>query len=184
MNNEEVIKAVEQRVRAAIRTLPRLVGNEAVNFSKDSFRRQGWLGDSFQPWPARKAGGKWGKTPRNKGRAILIDTGKMRRATRVISADLQEIKIGNDVPYAQAHNDGVSLRSVTQHVKAHRRKRKQNNVSGARGKKIASGITFVKSHERKIRVKIPRRRFIGNSPYLNRNISRLIASQINKAINQ
>lgn len=182
MNNSDVIKTIEQRVRATLKALPRMVGNEVVNFSRDSFRQQGWLGNNFQPWPKRKTNSKWGKTPRNKGRALLVDTGKLRRGTRVISADWTLVKVGNDVPYARAHNEGVRL-GLIQTVKAHRRKRPGGNLKGQRGKKIASGVSFVKSHTRRVNQRIPRRQFIGNSPYLTRNIHKLIASQLNKALN-
>jgi phage gpG-like protein len=195
-SNEQIVKTVEQKVKEVMRTLPRLVGNEVVNFSKENFRRQGFLGNTFEKWPARKVKTKFGITPRNNGRAILVDTAKLKRATRVVSADWNEVIIGNDVPYAQAHNEGISGLGVIQTVKTHRRKMPHKNGTGAiagrlnkkataqrvRYGQTSSGITFVKEHKRKIVMKIPRRRFIGNSPYLNRNIQRLIASQIQKAI--
>src|SRR5690349_4104238 len=181
MNNADIVKSVEAKVKATLKTIPRMVGNEVVNFSRDSFRQQGWLGNSFQPWPKRKVNSKWGSPPRNKGRALLVDTGRLRRATRVISADWTEVRIGNNIPYARAHNEGLRL-GIIQTVRAHRRKRPAGNVRGPRGKKIASGVSFVRSHTRKINQRIPQRQFLGNSPYLTRNIYRLIASQINKAI--
>lgn len=170
--NDEKVKAVERNVRAMLKTLPRLVGNEVVNFSKDNFRRQGFLGDTFEPWPKRKAK----NAPRNNGRGILIDTGKLRRATRVVSADWNEVRVGNDVPYAKAHNEGLRL-GLMQNVRAHRRKVPKKNK-----RKVSSGITFVKAHKRKVNMKMPRRRFLGSSQYLTRNIHRLIASKIQKAL--
>jgi phage gpG-like protein len=185
------VESVEQKVRQVMRTLPRLVGNEVVNFAKDNFRRQGFLGDTFERWPARKVGAK-----RNTGRAILIDTGKGRRATRVVRADWNEVVVGNDVPYMRFHNEGVNNVTVVQNVKAHARKMKSKNglgaIAGGMNKKgnaqkvrfgqTSSGVRFVAAHSRKYKLKIPRRKFIGNSPYLNRNIQRMIALQITKAI--
>jgi phage gpG-like protein len=189
-NPADVIKTMEEKVRAVMKTLPRLAGNEVVNFSKDNFRRQGFLGDSVEYWPARKVQGK------RKGRAILVDTGRLRRATRVISADWNEVKVGNDTPYAKAHNEGLRIQ-VTQNVRAFRRKVSSRNVKGITGggrlnKKgtaqrlktgtVAHGVTFVKAHTRKVNMKLPKRKFLGNSPYLNRNIGRMIASQLQKAL--
>lgn len=170
---------MEAKVRTTLRTLPRMVGNEAVNFSRDSFRLQGWLNSTFQPWPKRKSS-KWGKKGRN-GRAILVDKGRLRRGTRVISADWKMVRIGNDVPYASAHNSGLNL-GIIQNVRAHRRKRPLGNLTGSGGRKVASGVSFVKAHTRRITQHLPKRQFVGNSPYLTRNIHRLIASQINKAL--
>jgi phage gpG-like protein len=196
MNNGDVVKTVEEKVKAVLKNMPKLVGNEVVNFSKDNFRRQGFLGDTFEAWPKRKAGSKFGKTQRNNGRAILVDSGRLRRGTRVISADWNEVVIGNDVPYAKAHNEGLRI-GLIQNVRAHRRKRTANNVRGIIGAgkmnkkgtaqkvkigKTASGITFVKAHKRRINQRIPKRQFLGSSPYLTRNIQRLIASEIQKAI--
>jgi hypothetical protein len=178
---EDIIKAVEQRVRECLKTLPKHVANDVVNFTKDNFRRQGFLGDSLQMWPKRKKVTKWGKTPRNNGRGILIDTGKLRRANRITKADWSSITIINSMPYAKAHNEGLRV-GLIQQVKAHRRKRAQNNLLGARGKKIASGVTFVKAHKRRVMMNLPKRQFIGDSPYLRRNIQRTIALQIQKAL--
>ena len=171
--NPNIIKEVEARVKATLKTLPNLVGNEVVNFAKDNFRRQGFLGDRFEAWPQRKASGAWGKTPRNKGRALLIDTGKLRRGTRVVSADWNAVKVGNAIPYAKAHNDGARL-GLIQTVKGHQRKRRK----GKRG----AGAIQVKAHTRKVMMKMPQRRFLGKSQYLTRNIHRLIAYQIKKAL--
>lgn len=181
MNNADQVKEVEKKIKATMKRLPSIVGNEVVLFSRMAFTKQGWLGDSFQPWPKRKSQSRWGKTPRNSGRAILVDTAKLRRGTRVISADWSLIAVGNSVPYARTHNEGVRV-GVIQTVKAHRRKRSAGDIKGLRGKKIASGVSFVKAHQRKINQRIPQRKFLGNSPYLTRNIHRLIASQLNKAI--
>lgn len=181
MTPAQTMKAMEDKVRGMLRTLPKHVSNDVVNFTKDNFRRQGFLGASLERWPARKKKTKWGITPRNKGRAILVDTGKMRRANRITQADWRAIVIANAMPYAKAHNYGLRV-GVIQNVKAHRRKRKQNNLTGAKGKKIASGVTFVKAHKRKFMLTLPKRQFIGDSPYLRRNIQRTIANQIQKAL--
>jgi phage gpG-like protein len=172
-NNDQVVKQVEQRVKQMLKTLPAMVGNEVVNFAKDNFRRQGFLGDSFQPWKQRKTKTAWGVTPRNKGRAILIDTGKLRRGNRVERADWSLITVANAIPYARAHNEGVRL-GVIQTVKEHNRKKGMSKMKAA--------FTTVKQHKRRINMNIPKRQFLGDSPYLRRNIQRIIASQINKAI--
>lgn len=178
---QDIIKAVEQRVKECLRTLPKFVANDVVNFTKDNFRRQGFLGDNLQMWPKRKKVTKWGKTPRNNGRALLIDTGKLRRANRVTKADWSAIVLSNSMPYAKGHNEGLRV-CLIQQVRAHRRKRQQNNILGAKGKKLASGVSFVKAHKRRVMMNLPRRQFIGDSPYLRRNIHRTIALQIQKAL--
>ena len=193
MNNEDVVKRVEVKVKATLKALPRMVGNEAVNFFRNSFKLQGWLGNSFQAWPKRKTKSNWGKTPRNKGRAILIDTGKLRRGIRLVNADWNSVRIANDFTYAKAHNEGVRL-GIIQTVRSYKRNQytKQKVGKGIysiktrkermKSIKVVSGTITVRQHKRRINQRIPRRQFMGNSPYLNRNIHRLIASELNKAL--
>jgi hypothetical protein len=166
-NNDAVIKDFEQRMKGVLKTLPKLAGNELVNFAKDNFKRQGFLGESLQLWRPRKQKTKWGITPRNNGRAILVDTAKLKRANRIARADWQAIIFNNSMPYARAHNEGLRI-GLIQQVKAHTRKRKAVSVN-------------VKAHKRRVMMNLPKRQFIGDSPYLRRNIHRVISLQLNKA---
>lgn len=181
MNNSDIVRAMEMKVKQALKKMPKLVGNDVVNFAKDNFKRQGFLGDTLQMWPKRKTKTKWGITPRNNGRAILVDKARLKRATRVTQADWSKVIVSNSTPYARAHNEGLRI-GVIQQVKAHRRKRKENNLYGNKRKKIASGVTFVKAHKRRVNMKLPKRQFLGNSPYLSRNIQRTIANELQKAL--
>ena len=163
--NQQIVK-----VKAALKTLPVLAGNEVVNFSKEAFRKQGWLGVTFQPWRPRKAS-HWGKaTPRNKGRAILMDKGRLRRSIRVVSATADMVTVGTDVPYAKAHNNGLRL-GVIQQVKSFSRKGKGGKVQ------------TVKAHTRRVNMQMPQRQFLGDSPYQTKRIERVIALTIMKALN-
>jgi phage gpG-like protein len=180
MTPDAAIKAMEQNVKATLKKLPKLVSNDVVNFTKDNFRRQGFLGEALERWPARKKKTKWGNTPRNSGRAILVDSGKLRRANRITQADWQAIVIANAMPYAKAHNNGLRV-EVTQNVKAHKRKLGKG-IYSVKTKKERKSIINVTAHKRKVKMNLPKRQFIGDSPYLRRNIQRTIAIQIQKAL--
>jgi phage gpG-like protein len=151
MTPEQGIDILQKQFKNAMLRLPIVVGNEAVNFSLQNFRLQGFMGATFQPWAKRKKA--WGKKQRNG--AILISTGRLRRSIRVIRANYDQVVIGTNVPYAKAHNEGSQL-GIIQTVKGFSRKNGQS----------------VKEHTRRINQKIPRRQFIGNSPYLNARIKR------------
>lgn len=191
-DNTQAIKELERRIKGALTTLPTLVGNEVVNFSKDRFRQQGWLGNTFEPWPARKSHSKWGKTPRNKGRAILVDTGRLRRSIRIIRSSWDAVVVGSDVPYAKAHNEGVRL-GIIQQVKSHTRKVTKVGIVKKASLKTKSNITYgrvatggtiqVKAHKRRINQRIPRRQFLGNSQYLTARLKRTAIAHIMKATN-
>jgi phage gpG-like protein len=169
---------------------PTILGNDAVNFFLDSFKKQGWLGNSFTPWPARKIVTRWGKTKRNNGRAILIDSGRLRRSIRVTSATSNAIKIGTDVPYAKAHNEGTRIRGVIQQVSAHTRKKTRAGITSKKTLKTRSNITFgrintgasiqVKAHTRRIDMRLPKRQFMGYSPYLDKALKRRLMAELMK----
>jgi len=91
---------VARRYRALRRRLPGEVGDIAVEHFKENFRRQGILNGTVIPWKARK------KTKGKRRRAILILTGRLRRAIRN-SSNYDTAIVSNDTPYAAVHNEGL-----------------------------------------------------------------------------
>ena len=180
----EIVKILESLTNC-IRELPRMVGLEAVNFSKERFVQQNWFDAAPIPWEPRRRLRRGGKKRQNG--AILVDSGRLKRSIRVISVTPTSVTIGTDVPYAQIHNDGFngsqSVRAHKENVKAHRRKQK---VKGKNGKWKTKTVT-VKAHTRKIgahtrNMKMPRRRFLGESAELERQIADFITSEIQSAL--
>lgn len=174
---------MEKRLRAVLPSLPLLVGNEMVNFVKDRFRHGNWRGNTIEPWKARAA-----KAKRNKGRALLIDSGRLRRSIRITKRSNDAVAVGTDVPYARAHNEGFER---TVQVKAHDRKKygKQQVESGAvtrSGKhrlktvQTIKGITQVKAHSKKMN--LPQRQFLGHSPWLTKSLQVMVTKTIMKAL--
>lgn len=159
-NIDQVLHA---KLKKAISSLPAVLVNEAVNWTKDNFTRQGWPGKSFERWRQRKPGSK-----RNQGRAILVDTGYLKRSIRKISTGPLSATFGTDAKYARAHNDGFK---GTVNVKAHKRAtigtvKVSTGKTGQPYKKVRgiTGMGQVKAHQRQMNM--PRRRFIGYSPVL------------------
>ena len=179
-NNSEIVKAKMELLRKQVATLPGIVGNEVKNYTLDNFKRQGFLGDTFEPWRKRRS-------KKDGSRAILVKTGRLRRGFRVVRADWNAVVIGNDVPYAKAHNDGYH---GTVNVKAHSRNKfskakvgtgKFTKSGSERMKTVqsVSGSGQVKAHTR--RMNLPRRRMIGQSQYLNSRLKRVALAHILKA---
>lgn len=171
----------QKKVEAVLKRLPRLAASEAQNFFLDSFKRQAWIGDTTENWPKRKPG-----TKRNNGRALLVDTSRLKRSIRIKQADWNRIVIGSDVPYAAVHNNGfrgtqqVGESSRTASRRVLTRYNKNGTASRARGAttRIRGAGHQVRAHTRK--QNIPRRRFMGNSPYLNRLIDRAFIRELSK----
>lgn len=156
---------------------PGMAGKKALRFIDGNFRKQSWEGI---PWKHRR-GGK-----RNKGRALLIDKGFLRRGNNFRSGSGQ-VTVFNYVKYAAAHNNGFS---GAVNIKAHTRrlfgkyKASSLKTKKASTKKQYKGDAQVKAHSRNMR--IPRRQFMPTaerpSPTLNREISREVKLQMLKIL--
>lgn len=162
MTPEEGIRMLQSRFKSVLIRLPVIVGNIAVNFTLDNFRRQAFLGHTLEPWAKRKGGWKKDRRP---NRAILVNTGRLRRSIRIIRVSHYQVVIGSDVKYARAHNEGMRIGHI-QKVKGHVRKN-------------GSPVT---AHTRNVDQNMPRRRFMGNSPYLNAAIKRTVTAEMIRAL--
>lgn len=183
VNKFATLNRFEKHYRNVMMYAPVMLGNDAVNFFLDSFKRQGWQGSYMQPWRARRS-----NTRRNRGRALLIQTGRLKRSIRVTGTTGGVVRIGTDVPYAKTHNEG--FRGEVQ-VKAHQRLQysKHSILSGKFTKKgkermktvqRLSGSIQIEAHTR--RVNIVKRQFMGNSPYLTNILKRRLMAEIKKGL--
>lgn len=92
-----------ERFKQMKRTLPVVVANTAKNHFLEGFRKGGFTDETFDPWAKRKA-----KARRNAGRAILVDTGQLRRSIKTITANFNRIEVGSTgTKYAARHNQGL-----------------------------------------------------------------------------
>ncbi len=155
------------RVSKVVDKLPARAATEAVNFSKERFRAQNWVDNTTEPWKKRKP--VKGESNRRTGRAVLTDTGRLKRSIRKVRVTKTSAVIGTDVPYAKANNDGYRGR-VNQRVRAHTRRTQRGNVN-------------VTAHTRTKNMNLPRRRFIGVSAQLDKQIKRMMLAEISRAIN-
>ena len=100
-NLEKDFQAFQQKVKDNLKRFPVLSASEAQNFFLDSFKKQAWFGETNEVWKRRKPTAK-----RNKGRALLVDTGRLKRSIRIKQASWSGVIIGSDVQYAGVHNEG------------------------------------------------------------------------------
>jgi len=144
-----------KKVEQSLSKFPVLAASVAQNFFLDSFNRQAWIGDTTENWPQRKHNAK-----RNAGRALLVDTGRLKRSIRIKKANWDSVIIGSDVPYAGVHNEGFKgtyERTASRKTKVRGSYHKLGDEKG-KGKRISvRGVTHT------VHQNIPRRRFMGNS---------------------
>lgn len=172
---DNFIKTLDKLASVTAR-LPARAGTVAVNFSKERFVQKNWVDHTRQPWKKRKREGR-GST--------LVQSGRLKRSIRKITATRNWILIGTDVPYARIHNEGGVIKQTVQ-VKAHKRRtsRAARTKTGRRSKnkRETTGITTVKAHTRRMQFEIQQRQFLGDSAVLGRRIERLIEKDIKKAL--
>lgn len=162
-------------VNRAINSVPHKAAVIAVNFSKERFIKKNWI-DKTQT--------EWKKTKKRKG-STLIKSGRLKRSIRKVHVGANYAIIGTDVPYAQIHNDGGTIKG-TEQVRAHKRRAHKHKRYTRAGKRIKAGTVrahIVKSHKRRYKRTIVQRKFIGQSQQLTNKLSDMINSEIKKAIN-
>lgn len=183
MPNIFPLNAVEKHFKQVLQYAPGMLGNDAVNFFLDSFQRQGWLGNSVEPWRQRR-----GNSKRNKGRAVLVQSGRLRRSIRITGISGGVVTIGTDVPYAKAHNEGFKgVVNVKEHTRNRFGKEKigsgkftKNGKERMKTVQRITGSGAVKAHTRK--VNLPRRQFMGESPYLTKILQRRLTAELMKGL--
>lgn len=160
---ENKIKSLEKSIKDITNKAPRAVGSVASRHFRENFTKQGFDDNGVRKWVKRK-----NERSKDKGRAILVQTGRLQRSIRVRSANTQEVIIGTSVPYARYHNEGGIM-----HRKPHGRR---------------TGIYHIKTQmERKKQIRradyrLPRRQFMGASANLNRKIDTWYKGQLDRAI--
>lgn len=167
-------KAVIRRILSDIRVE---LGDE---FDRN-FERQAFFNDA---WARRKS-------PTRPGGTILVDTGTLRRSIRSRTTD-DSITFYTDLPYAAIHNDGGEI-VVTRRMKGYFW-HKYMEATGAFGRKKDGGLRNDKRNRRLTdeaefykcmalkkegtAIKIPRRRFLGASPEVERAVREIIEENL------
>jgi len=146
----------------------------AVQFYKDSFRRQGFIDQSFEAWENRKVADRSRAGRRNIG----TKTGRLKHSIRVISKSRTSVFIGTDVPYAQRFNEGFTGR-VQQRVRTHEVRRHRRRVNG----KVQTVSEHERSaHERTQQVDQPARPMMKESDFLNRRVEMNLEHELRKEL--
>lgn len=143
-----------------MRRLVNRAGVVAVNFSKERFVKKDWLdGSSRQVWEKRKKADKG---------SLMVRSGRLKRSIRKMSEGDYFVYVGTDVPYAQIHNEGGTIKK-TATVRSHSRTRKGR-------------VSRVKSHRRNMNLTMPKRQFLGDSDALAKRIERFAARDLDNEI--
>ena len=187
--SNQIVDDLNKKKEALIKILhdaPREVGSMAVKHFKDNFVNQSFDG---KPWDKRKK-----DRAKDKGRAILVKSGTLKRSIRIISADTKEIVIGTDVVYAQIHNEGGTIVQPPRTESFLRNRNEENTFyKSGKNKGLAKGIKgrFRKGKTagdgfsfKERTIKIPQRQFMGESVELTKKVDNWYETRIGIALKQ
>lgn len=152
-----------------------------------NFERQAFFSEA---WARRKS------LIRNEGRAILTDTGQLRRSIQSRTTE-NSITFYTDLPYAAIHNDGGEIK-VTKRMKGYFW-HKYYEATGSFGRRKDGSLRKDKKNARLTTesefwkfmalkkegstIKIPRRRFLGTSPEVEQAVRKIIEENITEYFN-
>lgn len=179
---------MDENVQKIIKNILRDIQVELTDEFDQNFERQGFFS---QAWQRRK------RPIRNEGRAILVDTGQLRRSIKSrINGDT--IAFYTDLPYAAIHNDGGEI-VVTQKMKrffwhkyyqatgAFGRKKDGSQRNDKRTIQLSDEAQFWKFLALKkvgTTIRIPRRRFLGASPEVEKAVRDIIEENLQQYFSQ
>lgn len=182
----DVIARAPRQVERAMRDeLPRKAAVIAKNHFRQNFRDGGFTNDGLHEWKKtkrQKAGSPY--KPLNSERNHLMDS---------IDAvgEPGQVTVVNPVPYATIHNEGGTINTHPTVTPEMRRMAwaKAYSIAGVRkGEKLPKelpeearkwqALALTKKQKLNIKVKIPQRRFIGESKELREKINKAIIDKL------
>lgn len=93
---------VSKKYERLKRTLPAQIGVIMKRHFLQSFRKEGFTDETFDPWAKRK------RPDKGRRRAILVKDSHLKRSIRVQKANFKEIRAGSyGIDYARRHNRGL-----------------------------------------------------------------------------
>ncbi len=110
MAGKNDFRAFQKRALLIIKGVPKVMGKMVLVEVSDNFRRQGYEDEQGREhaWAPRKTRSRRrqrGRVPR--GRALLVQSGRLRRSPRIVRTTASSVTIGTDVPYAQPLQEGT-----------------------------------------------------------------------------
>lgn len=180
------MSGTDKNTRAVIRRILSDIRVELGDEFDRNFERQAFFSDA---WARRKS-------PTRPGGTILVDTGTLRRSVKSRTTD-DSITFYTDLPYAAIHNDGGEM-VVTEKMKrffCHKyyeatgsfgRKKNGERRNDKRTRQLSTEADFWRFMALKragTTIRIPRRRFLGTGPEVERIVREIIEDNLNEYFN-
>lgn len=156
---------VIERLKQQKSELPKIIANDTVKFFEDSWKKKGWDDNGITKWkePRRRLKGKGAA----RTRAILVQTGQLRKDFVVARQTFNKIVIINTKDYAAVHNEGLTIYKQSRRVVLNFR---VGNSGKSRFAKLKNANfqqdAVIPEHD----IKMPQRQFMGQSRTLDRQV--------------
>ncbi len=166
-------------------TVPLIIGKKAERFFFDSFQKHGWTDTSFEAWQARKRN-VWRKKGGGKvTNALMVKSGTLKAAVGTSlqpGPTMNSIKFKVALPYAKIHNDGGIINKAagggTLHYRGKDGKLRLTKITTEEGQRKVTQVRHYTYGKHVIQM--PRRRFMGNSQVLIKELREMIIVEQNK----
>lgn len=188
------------------RKMPVLAGRMAKDHYQDNFRQEGFVNNGLRPWKKAKRLSSGGKDAASKYGTLLSSRDHLFSSVKYVPGDYR-VKVSDDLIYAPVHNWGGTVTpTVTpqmrrfawaKYYEASGKAQKAAKGKG-KGKKKGSagkGKEQVESQEasrwkglaltkkKKLRIRMPKRQFIGESRELSDKIAEKTEKEIRNILN-
>lgn len=178
---------MNENVQKILKNILRDIQVELTDEFDQNFERQAFFSEA---WQRRKS-------PTRPGGHILVDTGQLRRSIKSRTTE-NSIIFYTDLPYAEIHNDGGEI-IVTQKMKrffwhkyyeatgAFGRKKDGSRRNDKRTIQLSDEAQFWKFLALKkagTTIHIPRRRFLGTAPEVEKTVRDIIEENLSEYIEQ
>lgn len=174
-SGKELSAKIKTDMSRILASSPRAIGRIAINFMEDNFEKGGFQKseNELEKWEPRKRDD-------GSGRGILIgkQSGRLMKSGTIFRADHKAVVVGvpdNIAEYGKAHNEGANVEpAVTDKMrkfawfKYRYSDGKGENWKPAGKDKFWMHLALTK--KKKLKIKLPKRQFLGNSGELNRRI--------------
>lgn len=178
--------------------LPVKIGRMAKDHYQDNFRKGGFVNKRLQRWPATKRQQSGGTSAASNYGPLLSRRNHLFSSIKYMPSDYR-VRVANDVPYASIHNYGGETHpTVTPKMRKFAwamyyntsgigKKPSTGKKTGNRRKNAASPQAemwkrLALTKKKKLKVRIPKRQFIGESATLNTRIEKTIENEIRKIL--
>jgi phage gpG-like protein len=198
MDAKDYIKLIEQHKKELgelmRRKLPVIVGRMAKDHYQDNFRKGGFVNNGLQKWPVTKRQRSGSSSASATYGPLLSGRNHLFGSIKYEPGDYR-VKVANEVPYAAIHNEGGTVNpTVTPkmrrfawamyHKATGREKSKRKTKKAGTKENAAAGFwkALALTKKQKLSIKIPKRRFLGESAELTKKINDKIELEVAKII--